>query len=300
MKHRKTAATPNGSGFARIQRHGSPQKKYPTLLGAFPFGLILLMAFACCAISQLKAAESDRVEIGEVSAFGGDAEIKHAVAGIGGGLQIGSAIYVGDVITTEDDGSVEIVLGINVRIRLGENTAIKITNQHLEDKMKSGIERKSRRVEISLRYGEMRVRVRENLVTPAPVTVYAANLRVDLPRSDMIISRPKLEHEGRDDFLDVALAWGRAVMNARVSGEKEWNKEIALKVVAPGVVAVPVEPAADYILKWKRDNTAQKAQDAVEKLPFSIDAIKQAPKDIPVQSPQMRGAWLGLMDKDRG
>ncbi len=288
MKHHIAAATPNGSGNAPTYRHGSLGKN-DLLMRKWVSVLITVFALFFFAQSWLMAAESERVEIGEISAFVGDCKVDHATAGIGAGMQTGAPIYVGDIIKTGQDGSIELVFGVNNRLRLSANTEIRISNLEVSKKEHDGYTRVTSMIEILLRFGEMRVRVRENLVTPAPIKVIAANTQVVLPRSDLIIRRPRFD-AGDNREIEAVLAWGRAVFNAKIAGESNWNKEADNNVVAPGECRVPVEPPADYLFKWQKINEESKAMDEVKKLPFSVDELKGAPKDTPVVSPEMQGA----------
>lgn len=234
------------------------------------------------------ANETDRLEVGEISAYTGPVTIRHSFTAIHGDLQAGAKVFIGDEIETPANSSIELLLGNDVRVRLAGGTAIHLNNREVSEKEEKDLKITTALTEILLRKGEIRVRVRENLITPTPVRVVAASMQLLLPRTDCLIRR---EGEGPENMRQIAalVGWGRCTINVRIFGDKEWSPESAADLNAPGEVLIPELPEQSYQLRWEK--IGQEAADQkLQKLPFSIDQLRQPTKEIPKSDPEMDGA----------
>lgn len=296
MNNNGSADDSHGSGFSPTQRQGCPRRTTPTQVPAerirrtFFLTIILaglLVAFAGVA-PLCRAAEVDRVEVGEITGFGGEVKLEHPFAGAGSGLQIGGKIFVGDEIATSGNGTIEIIFGVNVRIRLAGASMLRVADRTVSTKTEDGYERVTSTTEVLLRKGELRARVRENLVTPTPLLITAANMRLLLPRADVILRRNDTGiEEKRRMFL--AMGWGRGEINVKNQGEKAWNPDLTVQASAPGGLDLPEIPESTYVPHWQKINI-EEAAGALRKLPFSVDGVAPSPGDVPRRDPQMDGA----------
>lgn len=252
------------------------------------FLLLSLLAFGYWGSHPLSAAENDRVDIGEIAAYGGTVTVRHTFSTLAEELQIGGKIYVGDEIETSANGSIEILIGLNDRVRLAGDTEIRINGSDVSAKPSADLTITTHRTELLLRRGELRVRVRENVVTPTPVRIVAANMRLLLPRSDCLIRRIDTGPEGGRK-INLLLGWGRAELNVKIAGEKEWTADTVVDVVSPGTAVIPELPENGYAPQWLKA-TQEQADKMLKLLPFSVDTLKQAPQDVPVRNPDMQGA----------
>lgn len=237
---------------------------------------------------RLWGAEADRVEIGEISAFSGAVRIKHVFAGADNPLQIGGKIYLGDEIETAGDATLEILLGYNVRVLFSGATAVRMNNRTTLSKQDADITRTMTRLELLLRRGTVRARVRENLVTPTVLAISAANLQVTLPRADALMRRPDTGAEQQRQ-IDLTLGWGRCELNIKGESDKEWPAGGGIEMSAPGQCRVPQFPEAGY-LPQPQKTASQAAQDELGKLPFSVDDPELERKSKQTRGSEQDGA----------
>ncbi len=271
----------NGCGSAQNQQHGCSNRDR---INQIKFLLISLLVLTCAG----RAAESaiDRSNIGEITAFSGNSEIVHASSSINEGMQIGGKIYPNDIIRT-GSGSVELVFGINSRIRLGSDTEIQVYSPVMNSYVESNQMFSTSDYKILLKNGIIRVRVRENFITSTLVTVIAGDIQVVAPRSDLTVSREIASN--RPTYIGIMVAWGRALVNKKNVNDSEWNPNNEKKVVAGFNSLIAQRDIADESIKWEQISIAE-AQDAVEELPFSVDLNVGDYDEIPDIIPELQGA----------
>lgn len=289
MKLVRSVAAPQGCGTTLTHQHGSycfygVCKRAETILPS----LVLLLCLAGVFCRSAAAAEIERIEVGEISAFSGNVKLEHGFSGAGDGLLVGGKVFVGDEIETGSGGMIEITFGVNSRLHLPQNSSARIMGQSVKEEVVEGIARVTTTTEVLLRRGALRCRVRENLVTPTPLVIIAANARFVLPRADFTISRDERqpEHLRR---LPVFLAWGRGSINVKNSGESTWNPELAVDFSAPASATLPEMPEQNYLPKWERISPEVAAQ-AMEKIPFSADVRPSTPVKVKPHDPELEGA----------
>ena len=289
MKPEMSVAAPQGCGTTLTHQHGSCcfYGAYE-LAGAIVTPLVLLLCLSGFFCRFTAAAEIERIEVGEISAFSGNVKLEHGFSGAGDGILVGGKVFVGDEIETGSGGMIEITFGINSRLRISEDSSARIMGQSAKQEVVAGIKRITTTTEVLLRRGALRCRVRENLVTPTPLAIIAANARIVLPRADFIISRDERQPEHLRK-LPLFLAWGRGSINVKNSGESTWNPELAVDFSAPATAVLPELPEHNYLPKWARVSPEVAVQE-VEKIPFSIDMRPAAPVKPKPHDPELEGA----------
>lgn len=274
----------SGQQFPRTATHW---KNIRMLAGAQIPLLLLLFALFIYPV-RLCASEVDRVEAGEVSAYGGEARIKHFVPTSGSQTQIGAKVYVGDEIETGSDGTLEVLFGLNVRMRLAGNTAIRISSRKVTLVETVVPSKQTTLLSVLLLRGELRTRVRENLVTPTPVQIVAANMQLLLPRSDCLVRRTGTGPENNRS-ISLLLGWGRCVLSVKAVDEKDWVADDGVSLIANGTAEVPEFPVGAFTPHWQQIKN-EEAQKVLQLLPFSIDEQPRAPGEVPKPNPELDGA----------
>ncbi|MFW5857809.1 MAG: hypothetical protein ACOCX4_08025 [Planctomycetota bacterium] len=132
---------------------------------------------------RMEMGEVVRVQ-GEGGGAGGTAWVLHQGANPDEGrlprLGAGDRLRKGDEVRTGPETSVEILLGLNARMRIDADSRVRMQELTVEETADGTIT--YRRIELLA--GGLRARVRQNTVTPTPVLVIsvAATLSVGLPR----------------------------------------------------------------------------------------------------------------------
>ncbi len=282
MRIINNAACLNGCGLALTQSHGCTVQDRIYWISFVLFFVIFLSPI----IKADEGTTIDRSNVGQISAYSGDTNITHSSASIGEGMQIGGKIYPQDVIST-GEGSIELVFGINSRIKIGSNTELLIESVTQKSKIKDKQLYSTVNYRLVLKKGIVRARVRENFISATVLTFVAGDIRVTAPRSDLIISRD-LRSSG-SSYVGLVIAWGRASVNKKNVNDADWNQNYE-KVVTEGVNSlIEDRDIADEQITW--DNIGiEQARDAVQELPFSIDKNSSGFENIPERIPELQGA----------
>ena len=276
-----SAATLNGCGFAQKQLHGSSLRDR---INSTKIVLILFVVFSLDTFAAETAV--DRSNIGEITAFSGNAEVVHNSASINEGMQVGGKIYPMDTIKT-GSGSVEMIFGINSRVVLGSDTSVIVKSLDQKSHIKSHQLYSTSHYNLILKKGVVRVRVRENFITSTIITLIAGDVKITAPRSDLVVSRDN--YSNRPSYVGIIIAWGRANVNKKNVNDAEWNP-INDKVVVGGFNSLIEEKdIADKSIKWEKIGI-EEAHNAVRELPFSIDKNTTGFGDIPERVPSLQGA----------
>ncbi len=281
MRILNNAACLNGCGLALTQSHGCTDK-YRIRIA------IVVLLFAIILSPIILAAEGtvDRSSVGQITAYSGVTNITHTSVSIGEGMQIGGKIYPQDVIST-GQGSIELVFGINSRIKIGSNTELLIESVTQKSKIKDKQLYSTVNYNLVLKKGVVRARVRENFITSTVLTFIAGDVRVVAPRSDIIVSREL--RSSVSSYVGILIAWGRASVNMKNANDADWNPNNE-KVVAEGFNSlIEDRDNVDEQIKWEKIGIEQ-ARDAVQELPFSIDKNSDGFENIPERIPELQGA----------
>lgn len=281
METTTNSAGLNGCRFATNQLHGCSLRDRITLLV-----LVLISLFALQP--QVSAVETavDRSNVGEITAFSGRADIVHNSSSINEGMQVGGKVYPKDVIKTAS-GSVEIVFGINSRLRLGNDTELVVESVNQESQIKSNQLFSISNYKLILKKGVVRLRVRENFITSTILDVIAGDVKVSAPRSDIVISRENKSN--RISYVGIIIAWGRLNVNKKNVNDTEWNPNNEKEVVEGYSTLIEERDVADKSIDWEKISIDE-ARDAVLELPFSIDKNTSGFEDIPDRIPELQGA----------
>lgn len=199
-----------------------------------------------------------KLEMGEIVSIEGSNVWVKAEAGTDvnkkADVRVGDKIYMGSVVSTDNDTVVEILLGFNARIRLGAGTIVKMDNISVdEDKNLSLTNRK-----IILDRGSIRARVKQNTVTPTPVLVIsvAAEMAVGLPDLaveggvDILVEKDKNQKEAVVKVLNGSIKMER---KSGMLGKKEESRldKGNVQVITPEGSELPVIENMDKLEIFK-------------------------------------------------
>lgn len=257
-------------------------------------GLLLALWGLLAAFLPARADENRNAELGEISFFTGEVEIVHAFAGDNDRTQIGSKIYVNDVIRTGENSAAEIIFGINVRFRLEASGEIVIHDIAESRKTVDEVETVTRTPEILLRRGVLRARVRENTVNATPVLLKAGETRFFLPRSDFLLVRAPGDPSPQK-MLECLLAWGKVEVRlesagAAAHGVAGVRADSDFVNYQPGRTLVSEVPPDNTPPQWQPLPYSEAKKLMREKAPFSTDKTPSLPQAPPEESPELRGA----------
>ena len=274
-------ASLNGCGLALNHQHGSYLRDRINII------CLVLISFVAMTLQAYSAEGAiDRSSIGEITDYSGGAEVVHSSANINDGMQTGGKIYPNDIIKTRT-GSVEIVFGINSRIRLGSNTELRVDSLDQKSTLKSNLLHSTSNYKLILKRGVVRVRVRENFITSTLITIIAGDIKVIAPRSDLIVSRGS--QGSKTSYIGVLIAWGRALVNKKNVNDEEWNINNEKEVGEGYNSLIEERDIADESIKWEMIGV-EKAREAVRELPFSVDKNIAGFDNIPDVIPELQGA----------
>lgn len=243
--------------------------------------------------SPLGAEEGRHAKVGEIVLLGAGVEVVHAFNGGDGRAQIGSSLYVNDVVKTGKNSPVEISFGINVRLRLEGEGEIVIQGVHERVREVDEVCLATRTVTVLLRRGALRVRVRENVVNATPVLLKAGEARFFLPRSDFLLRRAPGDPSPQK-MLDCLLAWGRVAIGLHSHVDAGEGGEITgdddFVNYQPGRTLVSEVPPDNTPPSWQPLDYAAARKAMQEAAPFSCDDVKELPREVPQENPELRGA----------
>lgn len=154
-------------------------------------------------------------------------------------LRPGDKVYVGDTLTTDKNGMVEMFLGINARVLLGGHSRLRAVDMRAE----RSDERTATKRYMLLADGDFRARVRENVYTPSPLIVRAGS-------TVMEIGRPGLYEPGGVDARVSAEEKGGAglvVLNGSVALAHAADETTHVTAKAGTRLAVPARPEGELV-----------------------------------------------------
>ncbi len=141
-------------------------------------------------ISGALPVPRNQLEIGEVAHASGAVDVARRVAGSASDvsrLQIGDKLYVGDVFTLSKDAQLELVFGINARIRVEGGSSFRLRGMFQTNPDDNGVQKTIRLIE--LKTGSLRARVKKNEITPSLLMMVAGHAAVLVQRGDAVLSR---------------------------------------------------------------------------------------------------------------
>lgn len=246
--------------------------------------------------------EVSNVEFGEITNFGGKVDIAHSFSAGEDRVQIGTKIYANDVVKTGKDGFIEIMFGINVRLRLEQNSELVLQDLVATEKTEDEVVATTKLFGLLFRYGILRVRVRENLVATTQVLIRAGEVRFLLPRSDFLIQRA-IGDPHPQKMLDCLLAWGRVELQLQTlktkstdaaensaTGEKTEVSPTQAVNNHPGRLSISEMPPDNSLPPWQPLSNLDAKKIIQEKAPFSGDKDLDLPKTAPQEDLELKGA----------
>lgn len=263
---------------------------------ALPRLAALLLGLAALFLSGTPvwgAEEGRHAKVGEIVLLGPAVEVVHAFNSGDNRAQIGSSLYVNDVVKTGKNSPVEISFGINVRLRLEGEGEIVIQGVQERDREVDEVTLATKTTSVLLRHGTLRVRVRENVVNATPVLLKAGEARFFLPRSDFLLRRAPGDPSPQK-MLECLLAWGRVAIGLHshvdageggaITGDDDFVN------YQPGRTLVSEVPPDNAPPSWQPLDYAAARKAMQEAAPFSCDDAKELPREVPQENPELRGA----------
>ena len=259
--------------------------------------LLALALLAAGGVPALTAGEGSHVKVGEIVQLGAAVEVVHAFNSGDNRVQIGSSLYVNDVVRTGKNSPTEITFGINVRLRLEGDGEIVIQDVRERSREVDEVPTVSRMVSVLLRRGTLRVRVRENTVNATPVLLNAGEVRFFLSKSDFLLRRAPGDPNPQK-MLDCMLAWGKVAIGMRSHGDAAVSDESDAEFggdndfvnYQPGRTLVSEVPADNTPPTWQPLDYAAVRKAMQEAAPFSCDQVRELPREVPQENPELRGA----------
>ncbi len=124
-----------------------------------------------------------RVEVGEIAAL--EQPVRFERPGTEAArLQVGDPMLVGDLVEVGPGGALELTFGLNVRLRLAENSRLRIQTLARSDEEATVIRTER---DMLLDRGTARVRVRLNTRTPSPVYLVTGEATFLFERCDAVV-----------------------------------------------------------------------------------------------------------------
>lgn len=221
-----------------------------------------------------------RVEVGRVESLIGEVKVlrssgqeeQEAIL-----LKAGEKIFVGDQFEVGKASAVELVMGVNARLRLGSDSVMRILQK--VERNGSNDEVTTQR-DMELTRGSARVRVRKNLKTPSPILVVSGSLALTVDRSDAVVNR-------KSDLSSVVVLRGEAAVIMKKRGNRGWDSDRPVPVRRREVLDVPDRIGED------RPRPRRMSEDeflkARKKIEFTIDREREALPPAPKPDPEMDG-----------
>lgn len=236
----------------------------------------------------MEKVDAERIEIGEIAAFSGDAEIKHKFSGSEPQLRVGGKIYAGDTLNS-NSGMLEVTFGLNIRLALKDNSSVRIKNNRSSSKIIDGIMHSMTTYTFALIKGSTRCRVRQNLVTTSVVELLGSpHYKLTLPRSDVILTRKNPANRSSD--ITTVISWGKMIINHKNISDTEWNVEDNIEVNSPSEIVIPEEPKDSKIIVEPVKISLEKATQDTSSIPFSADTLPDSPVEETELDPALHGA----------
>ena len=101
-------------------------------------------------------------------------------------VQPGDAAYVGDQFEVGMNSSLELIFGMNSRLKIGADSILRMVQKSVEKKSEAVTVSQS---DLELKKGSARVRVRKNTRTPSPMLIVAGTARLTLNQTDAALFR---------------------------------------------------------------------------------------------------------------
>lgn len=235
----------------------------------------------------------DMLRLGEIVSLRHPVTI-HRGGGIGGtapgadahpvdALHNGDWIYDSDWIETGAGGHVEFVLGNQGRVRLGERTRIQLASECLEIGGRDEADRRTdagRLIHGYLQQGSLRVRVRQNLVTPLQFRFHVHHGALTFSRGDLVL-------RGGQSRMDVCVRAGGAQLAYVVQEEGGMGavQGVAVEAGHRLVVRFPIREGVLVQAVAVEEGCALKPE-----LVFTLER-QDAPEAVPIQRrPDLDGA----------
>lgn len=127
-------------------------------------------------------------------------------------LQVGDKLRVGDEIRVGPEAETEVTLGLNARLRIGENSVVRVLDKREYPTGRD--EGKVTKRDMELAHGSARVRVRRNELQPSPVLMISGDVELSLDRSDTMIER-----QSADKRSTVVVLNGKAEVRLKTRDE---------------------------------------------------------------------------------
>ncbi len=180
-------------------------------------------------------------------------------------LEAGNRIFVGDQFEVGKASAVEMTFGHNARLRVGENSIMRIVNKVVETR---GAVVNTQR-DLELKKGSARVRVKKSVRKPSPIIVIAGSMVLTVERSDTVVKRT-------EDKSEVMVLNGTADLILKDEGSRSWSGGSMIRVRRAEKILVPDKIGNKLPAKEKMKQAEIKM--ARGRLSFSIeDERRQLP-----------------------
>ncbi len=188
----------------------------------------------------------------------------------------GDEVYVGDQFEVGKASAVEMTFGENARIRIGENSIMRVVNKVVEN---AGAVVRTQR-DMELQKGSARVRVKENVRTPSPVLIIAGSMVLTVGRTDAVLER-------REQESTIMVLRGGAEVVLRDAKSKLWSSGHMMLLNKREKLVVPAE--IGQTLPRKEPMGDEEMVDARQRLAFTIEEAREQLPPAPTRDNELDG-----------
>lgn len=189
-------------------------------------------------------------------------------------IQLGDAVRDEDRLLTRETGALEIVFGINSRLRLGPQTTLAFLSLTTQTSSPTSLSVTRR---LRLEEGSLRLRVRLNTVMPITFEIESGNALLTLRQGDLLLQRDSQKTE-------VAILKGEVEIRTKKPQDSSWPSHMAPRTFSSEqVLVIPETGKETEPPLWVQSLDRDAVEGRRRRLLFTVERSQEELPPAPVE-----------------